>query len=309
MTWLLSIVGGLLVALALRDIFHTLWHPGGFGGLSHLVFRLTWRVMKVRSHGSRVTGIAGPLGLLLTLAAWTLLLVVGFALIYLPRMPQDFTFGSSLHPQESSDVLASVYLSAVALTTLGLGDILPSTPILRLLVPTEALLGFVLLTAGISWILQLYPALNRRRTLARRLSTMARHGVGDVIETGEPSIAVQHLEAVRGELAAVEVDLMQYAESYYFAETEGDVSLAASLPCVLELVAAGRRSSSFEVRNAAALLADGLGEFTTLLQRGFLDDGDTIEATLRAFADDHQHSVPGMPGPGAWSGDAGVPPR
>ena len=290
-TWILTVAGLVLIAVALRDIFHTLWHPGGFGTLSHVLFAFTWRAVKLRHRGSRLSGSAGPLGLLLTLGTWTLLLVIGFALLYFPRMPQDFNFGSSLHPERSSDALASVYHSAVALTTLGLGDIQPATPLLRLLVPTEALLGFVLLTAGISWILQLYPALNRRRALARRLTTMARHGVLDVVATGEASIAVQHLEAVRVELATVEVDLLQYAESYYFRETERDVSLAAALPYVVELVAAGRRSSSFEVRNAAALLDDGLAELVRLLRREFLGAAGDVEATLEAFARDHRQQT------------------
>ena len=291
MTWILTVAGVLMILIALRDIFHTLWHPGGFGTLSHVLFAITWRAVKFASRGSRSSGLAGPLGLLLTLSTWALLLVVGFALLYLPRMPADFFFGSSLMPGRSSDVLASVYLSVVALTTLGLGDIQPATPLLRLLVPTQALLGFVLLTAGISWILQLYPALNRRRALARRLTTMARHAVRDVIATGKSSIAVQHLEAVRAELAIVEVDLLQYAESYYFRETDRDVSLAAALPYVAELVTAGQRSSSFEVRNAAALLEDGLAEFVTLLRRGFLGAAGDVEATLAAFAQDHQQPV------------------
>ena len=93
---------------------------------------------------------------------------------------------------------------------------------------------------------------------------------------------------MRGELAAVEVDLLQYAESYYFRETETDVSLAAVLPYVGELAAAGERSAAAEVRNASALLADGLAELLALLRRGFLGDVRPGEETLTAFAEDHQ---------------------
>ena len=292
MTWISTIAGVLLIGVALRDIFHTLWHPSGFGTIAHALFALTWRLGKLLNRGSRSSEIAGPLGLLLTLGAWALLLVVGFALVYLPRMPGDFFFGSPLVPGRSSDVVASLYLSMVALTTLGLGDIQPATPLLRAAVPAEAVLGFLLLTAGISWILQLYPALSRRRALARRLTTMRRHDAAGVIETGEVSVAVQHLEAVRGELATVEVDLLQYAESYYFRESEDDVSLAAALAHAAELAAAGQRASSVEVRNAALMLEDGLAEVLKLLRRGFLGDVGDQDATLTAFARDHQKPLP-----------------
>ncbi len=288
MSWIVTIAGVAMILVALRDIFHTLWHPGGFGTLSHVVFATIWRATKLSHRGTRSTELAGPLGLLATLGAWTLLVAVGFGLVYLPHMPDGFYFGSSLKPEVSSDVIASLYLSVVALATLGLGDIQPATPLLRLLVPTEALFGFLLLTAGISWILQLYPALIRRRALARRLTTMARHGAADVIETGEASIAVQHLEGVRADLAAVEMDLVQYGESYYFREIRPDVSLAAALPCVAGLAAAGERSSAPEVRNAAAMLGDGLAELSALLRREFLGDVGGSSETLAAFAHDHQ---------------------
>ena len=271
MTWIVTTVGVGLIVIALRDIFHTLWHPSGFGTLSRLVFASMWRIGKLSRGRSRTSELAGPVGLLATAAVWTFLLVAGFALIYLPRMPADFYFGSSLRPGVSSDTVASLYLSVVALTTLGLGDIQPASPLLRLVVPLEALLGFVLLTAGISWILQLYPALIRRRAFARRLTSMARHAADEVVATGEASVAVQHLEGVRDSLAAAEMDLVQYAESYYFRERLPDLSLAAALPYVATLVAAGERSTSPEVRQAAGMLGSGLSAFLDVA-RGYLDD-------------------------------------
>lgn len=89
---------------------------------------------------------------------------------------------------------------------------------------------------------------------------------------GESSVAVQYLEGVRGELVTVEMDLVQYAESYYFREVRSDTSVAAVLSCVVDLVAAGERSSAPEVRNAAMMLASALGELLTLLRREYLGE-------------------------------------
>ncbi len=215
-------------------------------------------------------------------------MVVGFGLIYLPRIADDFNFGSSLQPLQSSNVIESLYFSFVAVTTLGLGDITPASSLLRLLVPAEALLGFLLLTAGISWILQLYPALNRRRALSRRLTSMQRLKVEQIVEGGQASVATQQLEAIRSELATIEMDLLQYAESYYFREASADVSLAAVLPYVAELAQAGRRSASPEVQVVAAALDDGLDELLRLLREQYFGDVGGADDTLRAFADDHR---------------------
>ncbi|MBU1802547.1 potassium channel family protein [Nocardioides sp.] len=290
MIWLLTISGALLIVVALRDIFHTLWHPGGFGILTRTVFALTWRASKVRRGGARPSVIAGPLGILLTLGMWTSLVVIGFALIYLPRLADDFNFSSSLQPGQSSNLSFALYVSFVAVTTLGLGDVTPATPELRLVVPVEALLGFLLLTAGISWILQLYPALNRRRALARRLSSMRRQQVDQIVETGQACVAAQQLEAVRDELATVEMDLRQYAESYYFREDRADISLAATLPYVEQLVDAGKRSASPDVQVAAAALGDGLDEILQLLRDQYLPKARGSESTFAALIDDHRQS-------------------
>ena len=275
---------------ALRDVFHTVWHPAGFGSLSRLVFKTMWRVTKLTGRRTRASTLAGPFGLLVTLGVWASLSVLGFALVYVGRMPEGFYFGSSLDPQASSDVLMSFYVSMVALATLGLGDVVPATALLRVVLPLEALVGFVLLTAGISWVLQLYPALSRRRSLARRLTTMARSGATDVVENGEPGIAVQHLEGVRAELAAIEMDLVQYAESYYFREVRSEVSLAATLPYVADLSAAATRSATWEVRQAGEMLASALRDVLALLRRDHLGDVGDDAATLKAFARDHQQS-------------------
>ena len=153
----------------------------------------------------------------MTALSWTGLLVLGFALIYLPYLPEDYYFGTAIRSESRSGFVTAVYLSMVALATLGLGDIAPAAPGLRIAVPLEALVGFILLSAVISWVLQLYPALTRRRALARRLSTMAATGA-TTLDRLEASTAVQLLEGVRDSVSTIEMDLLQYGESYYFRE-------------------------------------------------------------------------------------------
>ncbi|MSY86162.1 MAG: hypothetical protein F2693_15795 [Actinobacteria bacterium] len=128
-------------------------------------------------------------------------------------MSDGFYFGSALRPKQSSDALTALYLSLVTVATLGFGDVTPADPVLRLLAPFEALLGFVLLTAAISWILQVYPALGRRRSVAKRLSLLQSSHATTVVAGGEPCVASRLLDAVTDGTIQAETDLMQYAES------------------------------------------------------------------------------------------------
>ncbi len=307
MDWLLTAVGVGLIVLAVRDIFHTLWHPRGLGSLTRGVFALTWKLAHL-VRARRALTVAGPLALMFTATSWALTLALGFTLVYLPQMPQAFVHSSGLRPAESSDLMSAAYLSLVAMATLGLGDIVPQDDSwLRLVVPLEALLGFILLTAVITWVLQLYPALVRRRALARGLSTMAATGTPELVADAETdaSVAVQLLEGVRLPLAASEMDLAQYAESYYFHEPEEDLSLAVQLSHAVALAEAADRSPSPEVRHAGQMLSHGTSRFTALLAEEFYGESDReqleVEQVLTRYAEDHGHDLAERSQPHRWS--------
>jgi hypothetical protein len=281
MSWFLNALGALLVLLALRDIFHTLWHPRGFGSLGRVLFALVWRVTRQWR-----TELAGPLGLLTVVLTWSVMIVAGWTLVYLPHMPEGFYFGGPPHPGDSSDLVASIYLSLVAVATLGFGDITPAYPALRMVVPLQALVGFVLFTAAISWILQVYPALVRRRGLAKRLNLLAQNDTVDYVTSGDPGTVAQLLQSVTEELLAVRMELLQYAETYYFREGDPSISLAANLPYALDLARAGEHAASVDVRHAAAVLEGAVASTAGSLDE-YVRTGESVTEILDAFAHDH----------------------
>jgi Ion channel len=286
MGWIISAAGLLVVLVALWDIFHTLWHPGGFGGIARRVFELVWRATKHVLPG-RTRQLAGPIGILGTVMLWTGLVVIGWTLVYLPHTPQGFNFASALRPEESSNALTALYLSLVTLATLGFGDVSPADPVLRLLTPFEALLGFVLLTVAISWILQVYPALGRRRSVAKRLNILQSSHATDVVAGGEPCVASRILDAVTEGVIQAETDLLQYAESYYFLEEDQELSLAATLSYALELAEAGRESSSREVHLSAGMLTAAVESLALRLDRAYLKTGSPAPDVLASYSADH----------------------
>jgi hypothetical protein len=281
MSWFMNALGALLVVVALRDIFHTLWHPRGFGSIGRILFALVWRVTRQWR-----TELAGPLGLLTVVLAWASMIVAGWTLVYLPHMPDGFHFGGPPYPGDSSDLVASVYLSLVAVATLGFGDIIPAYPALRLVVPLQALIGFVLFTAAISWVLQVYPALVRRRGLAKRLSLLAQNDTVDYVTSGDPGTVAQLLQSVTEELLAVRMELLQYGETYYFREGDPSISLAANLPYALDLAHAGRHIDSVDVRHAAAVL-EGAVASTAESLADYVGTSGSVTEILDAFARDH----------------------
>ena len=269
-----TVLGAVLVLAVLRDVFHTLFHPGGDGALSTHVCSAVWAV--ARRLGSRSQVLAGPLAVTTTMLVWFALLVVGFALIYLPQLPQHGSYGHGI-PQ-GGGVEDAVYLSVVALATLGLGDVVLAEPWVRLVTPLEALVGFAVLTGAIGWISQIYPALARRRSLALEVGC----GAADGPTIPGPGRAAQ-LRAWTSSMSAVVVDLVQNSETYYFREQDPRIALVPLLVRLDRVAQEESGSSDDEVAAAAQGLDRVLEHALEVLHEQFGAPGDRDQA-LRELA-------------------------
>ncbi|XXZ47601.1 potassium channel family protein (plasmid) [Streptomyces cavourensis] len=178
--------------------------------------------------------------------------------------PRGFSFAPGLEPSQRAPLLDGLYLSLVTVATLGFGDIVPAEGWLRIAAPLQGLLGFALLTAAVSWVGQIYPALTRRRVLAHRLEAIRRS---------------------RG--SGVRVDLSQRAETYYFHDRDGSPSLAALSSYAADLALAGQRSRAADVRTSATMLATALEELASVLEEQFLKVPGGPMEIFAAYAHDH----------------------
>ncbi|MEJ7932617.1 potassium channel family protein [Ramlibacter sp. AN1015] len=170
-------------------------------------------------------------------------------------------YSPGIAPGRYSDFAEALYVSLVTLATLGYGDVVATAPALRLLSPLQALTGFVLFTASVSWLTQLYPALARRRTLALRTSLLrSSGGLEALIETGNPSVAAV-LQELAAQLAQVRVDLGQNAESYYFVESTETTSLPLALEYLQQLSRRAAESSDASIAASGAILERSMQDF------------------------------------------------
>ncbi len=220
-----------------------------------------------------------------------MLILAGWALVYWPHLPGGFVFGSSLDRTSRAGLLDAVYLSTVTLATLGFGDIVPAAAWLRMVVPIQALIGFALLTAAVSWVLEVYPALTRRRALAVRVSLLRRIDTAGLVADPQSTLAAPLLEDLAVTLAQLRVDLTQYAETYYFRDGDADASLPAMLGVLLDLSEEGRRSPGADARYAGELLATAVGDYLHVVDERFLHVGGSTRAIASAYAEDHGQEV------------------
>lgn len=282
-----TLIGGLILAMVLRDLFHTLVHPSGQGRLTYSVMRGVWRL--ARRAGRRGMMLSGPAGVVAVIGVWTALTVLGWALVYLPSVPTGFSYSPGLEPGSRSAIIDAVYVALVDITTLGLGDIVPVFAPLRIAAPLAALMGFALVSAAVSWPLQLYPALGRRRALAVRLRNLqqGRTLAPDELQPTLPPPVTMH--ELAGAVAAVRVDFVQYTEMYFFHD-DGEVALSAGLVTLLDLVDEADGVGSAELRFAASVLRLATEDLAQVLDRQYLRTGSTARDVVRRYASEHEQA-------------------
>jgi hypothetical protein len=289
---LVTAAGILLILAALRDVFDTLFHPGGAAATSRAIMRVVWRAyhpLARRRPGA--ISLAGPTALIVIVALWASALVIGWALILWPHVPGDFSFQPGTEHGGLHGFVDALYYSMVTLATVGYGDITPDAAWLRIIGPLEALVGFGLLTASIAWLGAIYPVLTRRRALAYEIYLL--HEAQVETETDVDDLTADSAAAIYGDLTSrvitLKRDLVAFPIAYYFAETEDRFSLAAAMPYLWRLAQQGAREEvDKRARMRAVMLRDAVADFAqTVAERFHGDPAEGTQELLDAYARDH----------------------
>ncbi len=287
--------GVLLIGVGLHDLFHTLFHPAGRGALSDRVGRVIWWVFRRISnfHRDYIT-LAGPVAILAIMVMWVLCITVGFALILFPFIKTQFALAPGLDPQRHQGFLDALNVSLGTLITVG-GDFNAKSKLIRLMMGIEAVIGFGLLTASVSWLLSIYPALERRRTLAHEATLLhyAEANTGLRIEQLPSSEAQDVLWGLAASMATARNDLTQFPILYYFHSGDDQSGFSGVLPYLAELaLAACHPSMPPSVRLAGIALGGAMDDYLEFIAATFLDMPKQNKAEImQRYADEHMRSV------------------
>jgi Ion channel len=163
---IVAIVGCAVILIVLWDAFEAIVLPRRVTRrirLMPLVVFGSWtllskmaRRMRPGKRRERYLGFFGPLSLLWLLSVWGIGLVIGFAMIH-------WGIGSRITATMSvSSFRTDVYFSGTTFFTLGLGDMIPHTPLARAVTVIEAGVGFGFLAIVIGYLPVIYQSFSRR---------------------------------------------------------------------------------------------------------------------------------------------------
>jgi predicted PurR-regulated permease PerM len=286
---LLIVLGVAWICVTLWDVFNDLFHPAARSAFGDWIAR---RLFNLLRRWPRLHGLAGPLSVVLIILSWVIGLVLAFSLIFSPFYPSQFLTSTGDMPAQSPHWLTAIYFSFQTLITLGYGDLIPSTTAIRFAATSEALIGFGLLTASISSIVLLYPALARSRALARSIAHVVqaerKSGLSIVRSSGEA-----HLLSLAAQITQARIDLIHFPIIYYFAVSNSDASLAKWIFEAERLADEGTQlDCEPRVRLAACSLELALDELADIMAKRFLQHAPKgRDHIFRAFAKDHRVAI------------------
>ena len=170
MRYLLPWLGATVMLLILADLFLTvLYARVGESVFSNRLARLVWRLFRAVAvrfprHKGDILSFCGPLMLLILVAIWTLGLGVGTGMIIYPKLGKSVVAMGGV--PTDSDFLTAMYVGGKSLTVVGAGDYAPLTPAFRWFFLINSIIGFSMLTLTLTYLMQIYSALQRRNVAA-----------------------------------------------------------------------------------------------------------------------------------------------
>ncbi len=216
MSVILAVVGIAIIAFVFIDaLWTTLWLDGSAGPLASRMTTWLWQIAR-RVFGDQpgLLSLAGPIFLVLTVLTWTVLLWIGWILLF-SADPNSVVHSNTHVP---ADRIGRVYFVGYTVFTLGNGDFAPQGW-WRIITILSVASGFVLITLVVSYVLSVVSAATAARALAGQITAM-----GDCAESfvlsewdaqGFPTLAV-HLNTIATQLGSITDQHLAYPLLHYF---------------------------------------------------------------------------------------------
>lgn len=301
-------LGLALIVLLVLDVQLTVFMPRGRGGpFTGRLYFLAWRLWTGGEAGRtrrtrRHAGRFGPLLPPVTVLVWSLLLWLGFALMFLPWAGEFKTADGVV---VFSAWWNALYISGYSITTLGLGDVLPRGASLRMLSVLAAASGFLLVSVAVTYLMGVYGAAARMTALAFEIHRFVGRGEGrgpeDLVHAAVHSGGADELTSWLGGTATALSEVVQ-AEGQYpllnYFHLPDDLALPVGLTDLLEITTICRSLLDPEAHPtlAVGLVTAGTervarGYFETVTAKFRTPDADeaTLDRARRAAFDRAWH--------------------
>lgn len=211
-------LGILLILTILLDVFLTVLYARiGTSIIGSRVGRLVWASFVKASrlfgeHRGAALSFCGPVILVLLVVVWALGLTLGAALIMHPELGTSIRASNGETP---TDFVAAMYAGGSSMAIVGASDFTPHTSSTRLLFLVNSLIGTSVISLTLTYLMQVYTALQRRNVLAMNIHFLSAC-TGDAAELLARLGPQGQFSGGYTNLSELAVEMTQAKESHHF---------------------------------------------------------------------------------------------
>jgi hypothetical protein len=218
--WVEQLLGVSLTVAILIDVYLTvLYARVGSGLFSYWLARGVWwsffqfsRLFD-QSRRGKVLSFCGPTILVATVLFWSLSLALGAGLLFHPNLGTAIV--SSSGDSTPRDLITAIFAGGSSLSIVGGGDFKPVNGFFRVVFLFNSIIGMSVLSLTISYLMQIYSALNRRNAVALLANLMTRN-TGDAVELISSVGPKGKFEAGYTNLSELAVRMVETKEGHHF---------------------------------------------------------------------------------------------
>lgn len=278
MAWVTTGLGALLVVLALVDLLATTVSVAhGTGPVAGGIARVTWGLLsrlRRRLGRPRLLVAGGPVILLVVIAAWVVLLITGWSLVF--GQPERLL---TVQDGAPVPVLGRMRYAAAIVIGRGSGGVQPVGGVYEVLEPIAAVTGLATLSLSIAYVLPVVRGVVAKRSLALYLSALGRtpaemlRRAWNGHDLGQLDL---HLIALVPRIAEIAESHLAYPVIHYFHSASRSTALGPSLVALDEaLTAHGLVDRSLRIDpTVTEPLRAVIDDFLDTLQLAFVEPAD-----------------------------------
>lgn len=219
-------IGTLLMIAALLDVFLTVLYARigtsgvarfGTGVISAKVSEHTWAAFRALAprfgrYRADFLSFAGSVIVVLYIVIWVWMILLGSAMIVHPHLGTSITATQGATP---TSFAAALYVAGGALSTAGYTGLAPRTDAFRAMLALLPFIGMSVLSLTLTYLFQVYGALQRRNTLALKVKMLA-GGTADAAELIAGLGVQQHFNSGYTTLAELGAEVTNLNETHAF---------------------------------------------------------------------------------------------
>lgn len=166
------ILGIIILSLIIYDFFYTTLSSSGASFISRMFLNLAHKFLIFSSNifGRIIFNVSGMIVNIILLVMWITLVWLGLFFIF-----SYYPDGIVNDVGKSANNIERLYFTGYVLSTLGMGNFVPTTPVFQILTSIFSFFGFIFFTTSMSYLLSISTAILHKRVVALSIKNLGEY--------------------------------------------------------------------------------------------------------------------------------------